>query len=262
MADADVSVVIPFFDAADCIGRCLRSVALQSLRVREIIVVDDASAIAFKDLPSLPPAGDLVTVIRFARNQGAAAARNAGVARAKGKYIAFLDSDDVWMPEKIAVQYALMEAGGWALSGHGYSFLPRPDDRRTADIPRMRAVARREFMVTNPFFTPTVMALREGFKPFDESFRRADDYKAWLKNLHTGRTFLINRVLAHGFKQPIGESGLTRSVSAMHLGFMQVISSLYREGEVSLPFYLTTACIECAKLPLRHLRVALSRTRA
>lgn len=103
------------------------------------------------------------------------------------------------------------------------------------------------------------MALREGFRPFDESFRRADDYKAWLENLRVGRSFLIDRVLAHGFKQPIGEGGLTASVSAMHRGFMQVLASLHREGKVSLPFYLTAAAVELCKLPLRRLRVVSRR---
>jgi len=257
MPGADVSVVIPLFDAEGSIERCLRSVASQSLSVREVIVIDDASAVSFEAPRPLPElAGSPITVIRFPRNRGAAAARNAGVARAQGKYVAFLDADDAWLPEKIAVQYTLMEAGGWSLSGHGYAFLPLAAGQRCVALPpRSRAVARHEFIITNPFFTPTVMALRAGFKPFDESFRRADDYKAWLENFRGGRTFLIDQVMAHGFKQPIGEGGLTGSVTAMHRGFMRVLVSLRREGTVSSLFYLAATGTELCKLPLRFIRV-------
>ena len=260
MTIADVSVVIPYYEAADCIDRCLLSVASQTVRVREVIVVDDGSRLAFSVPDGLPRglAAD-ITTIRLERNMGAAAARNAGVRRAQGKYIAFLDADDVWMPEKIEIQHGLMQARGWTMSAHDYTFVRRPEDDAASGDPELRPVRRMDFVFGNPFFTPTVMVLREGFKLFDEAFRRTDDYKAWLENFEPGATFFIKRKLASGFKPPIGHSGLTGSVLMMHRSFIRVLASLHAEGKVSIPFYLATTAVEYLKLPLRCLRIALAR---
>jgi len=260
VSTADVSVVIPFFEAADSIERCLQSVASQTTAVREVIVVDDGSTHAFTMPRSLPE--ELIAkcvTIRFAQNQGAAAARNAGVRRAQGKYIAFLDADDVWHPQKIDIQHGLMQSRGWHMSAHQYSFLPPATgvDARSA-LPA-RQIGRIDFVLGNPFFTPTVMVRREGFKLFDERFRRTDDYKAWLENFTPGRTVLIEAVLANGFKRPIGQAGLTSSVMVMHRTFVRVLASLHAERKVSTTFYLAATITEYLKLPLRCLRVALSR---
>lgn len=260
MTIADVSVVIPYFEASDCIERCLLSVASQTVRVREVIVVDDGSRLAFSvpDGLSRRLAAD-ITTIRLERNMGAAAARNAGVRRAQGRYIAFLDADDVWMPEKIEIQHGLMQARAWTMSAHDYTFVRGLRDDSAGSGPETRAVSRLDFVFGNPFFTPTVMVLREGFKPFDEAFRRTDDYKAWLENFEPGSTFFIKRRLASGFKPPIGHSGLTGSVLVMHRSFIRVLASLHAEGKVSIPFYLATNAVEYLKLPLRCLRIALAR---
>lgn len=78
----------------------------------QLIVVDDASTDGLAI--ALRPYGERVTCIRHATNQGAAAARNTGIAAAKGDLIAFLDSDDVWLPGKLATQIAFMLKAGYA----------------------------------------------------------------------------------------------------------------------------------------------------
>jgi teichuronic acid biosynthesis glycosyltransferase TuaG len=259
MSVADVSVVIPYFEAGDSIARCLASVAAQSLPVREVIVIDDGSAQPLALGGEPVGRATSLTVARLDRNRGAAAARNEGVRRARAKYIAFLDADDVWLHDKIRVQYALMEQRGWALSGHGYAATPVAEQPgAAAAAPRLRRVRRLEFAVTNPFFTPTVMVRRQGFAPFDEAHRRADDYKAWLENFSAGNTFLIERVLAHGFKPALGHSGLTGSVLTMHRDFIAVLASLRLEDKVSPAFYLAALLVEYVKLPLRWPRLWLS----
>jgi glycosyltransferase involved in cell wall biosynthesis len=89
-----------------------------------IIVVDDGSA---DDLgATLEPYGRRLTCIRHENNAGAAAARNTGVAAGSGNYVAFLDSDDVWLPGKLVGQIEFMRAGGFRASCTAYQ-LARPD---------------------------------------------------------------------------------------------------------------------------------------
>lgn len=98
-----VSVVLPVFNAAATLKRALDSVLGQSLRDLEVLVVDDGSS---DGSPAIAETiGDAhVRCLRHPRNLGAAAARNTGVLAAKGRYVAFIDADDEWMPDKLARQ--------------------------------------------------------------------------------------------------------------------------------------------------------------
>ncbi len=101
---ASVSVVVPAYNAERTIGRALDSACAQTYRgICEIIVVDDGSTDATAEIVQRDFPG--VTLLRQA-NQGSAVARNRGVAVARGDYIAFLDSDDEWLPEKTEAQMA------------------------------------------------------------------------------------------------------------------------------------------------------------
>jgi glycosyltransferase involved in cell wall biosynthesis len=109
MGDPRVSIVIPTYQHSDFILRTLSSVFEQSLGDYEIIVVNDGS----KDdtsalLAPLVDAGRITYIEQ--ENQGQSYARNAGLSRARGEYIAFLDDDDIWPPDKLASQVAFLDA--------------------------------------------------------------------------------------------------------------------------------------------------------
>ena len=107
MADI-VSVVIPSYNSEGFISETIDSVLAQTHSAREILVVDDGSTDGTREV-ARRFAG--VEVIQQA-NAGPAVARNTGAAHARGRYIAFLDHDDVWMPEKLAIQVALLKGSG------------------------------------------------------------------------------------------------------------------------------------------------------
>lgn len=103
-----VSVIVPTYDRAALLPRSLQSVLNQTREDFELLVVDDASrddtravVQAFQD--------DRIVYLRQSSRQGAAAARNAGIRAAKGRYVAFLDSDDSWLPTKLECQLAKAE---------------------------------------------------------------------------------------------------------------------------------------------------------
>src|SRR3954471_2818785 len=103
--DPLVSVVIPTYNRASLIAESLDSVFAQTYPRLEVIVIDDGSTDGTEN--AVAPYLDRIIYVRQ-KNQGLAGARNAGFAKASGEYIAWLDSDDLWNPEKTALQLAYL----------------------------------------------------------------------------------------------------------------------------------------------------------
>jgi glycosyltransferase involved in cell wall biosynthesis len=106
MEDAYVSVVIPVRDGASYLGAAVDSVVGQTLPPHEVVVVDDGSLDATPAV--IASYGDRIRGIRQPR-LGNASALNRGIAATSCEYVAFLDADDIWMPEKLALQLRLLE---------------------------------------------------------------------------------------------------------------------------------------------------------
>jgi glycosyltransferase involved in cell wall biosynthesis len=106
--DAGVSVIIPCFNGEQFIGDALKSVLSQTFKELEIIVVDDGSSDGSRDVIKQFQGDSRVIYIAHEENKGIAAARNTGIRRAQGEFIAFLDQDDVWWQKKIAKQVHVM----------------------------------------------------------------------------------------------------------------------------------------------------------
>ena len=103
----DVSVIVPAYKAQETIGAALRSALSQELAPREVICVDDGSPDATADLVAREFPG--VRLVRQ-ENAGPSAARNRAAALAQGEWLAFLDADDVWLPQKLRLQAAALAA--------------------------------------------------------------------------------------------------------------------------------------------------------
>lgn len=99
---ADVSVIIPTFNRSRWVLEAVNSVLHQTLKPREILVVDDGSTDDTADV--LSSYGDAIRVLHLKENRGVSAARNRGIEAAVSRYIAFLDSDDLWLPRKLEAQ--------------------------------------------------------------------------------------------------------------------------------------------------------------
>lgn len=113
MSKPIVSVVIPTYNRAHCVSDAIDSVLTQSFQDFELIVVDDGSTDETPDIVSAY--GDRIKLIRQ-KNSGASAARNAGIRAAQGEWVAFLDSDDTWEPEKLKVQVEDLRANPGAVA--------------------------------------------------------------------------------------------------------------------------------------------------
>jgi len=105
-----VSVILPTYNRAELVGRAIQSVLDQTYQDFEIIVVDDASIDNTENIVK-GIIDERIRYIRYERNKGAAA-RNTGIKAAQGKYIAFQDSDDEWLPDKLEKQVSVFEKAG------------------------------------------------------------------------------------------------------------------------------------------------------
>lgn len=115
-----VSVVMPAWNAAATIERSIESVLTQDHAHLELVVVDDGSTDATADIVTRLATGDARVRLLRQANAGVAAARNAGIAAASGRYLAFLDSDDWWYPGKLRRQLACMRDSGAMVSYSAY----------------------------------------------------------------------------------------------------------------------------------------------
>lgn len=100
------SVVIPAYNSETCISRAINSVLVQTLTTHEIIVIDDCSTDKTPEI--IGQYGSKVTFFQTEMNSGPSVARNMGVQASSGDWIAFLDADDEWLPDKLKVQNKLI----------------------------------------------------------------------------------------------------------------------------------------------------------
>ena len=117
-----VSIITPNWNCAKYIGETVRSVLEQTYQNWEMIIIDDCSN-DNSDLVVDPYLKDdkRIKLLKTQKNSGAAIARNYGLREAKGRWIAFLDSDDLWLPDKLEKQVAFMAENGYAFSYHDYT---------------------------------------------------------------------------------------------------------------------------------------------
>jgi glycosyltransferase involved in cell wall biosynthesis len=178
MTGALISCVVPVYNGERFLGEALESILAQTYRAVEIIAVDDGSTDGTRTL--LESYGDRVRYVSQT-NSGPATTRNTGIGAARGKFIAFLDSDDLWHPEKLARQMARFEARpelGLCLTQIQNFWMPEVSREEAAfrDHPRSRAI--------DGFTSVTLLARRSVFEAigvFDTSLKHGDDTDWFLR---------------------------------------------------------------------------------
>ena len=183
MTEELVSVVIPFFSGADWLQEAVESVLNQTYKKVEIIVINDGSE---EDLTQfLQRYGDDIIYIEQA-NAGAAVARNIGIDISKGQYVAFLDSDDLWVATKLEKQLAFMNKNNLVWSHTSYIKFGDTISDEIRNISSFKGDVFPKCLSFNPIATPTVMisnaALREDSRlRFAAEMKSGEDSILWLK---------------------------------------------------------------------------------
>ena len=194
-----VSVVIACFNAAALIGRAIDSAARQTCPEIEIVVVDDAStddSLAVMRA-ALARSGRPYRVIARPLNGGPSVARNAGVEQARGSYVAFLDADDEWLPDKLARQVRLMADNPQVtLCGCQAMWVDVATGRERQLFHSLASYLPdgwRMLLWRTFIHTSCVMARRDdlGIQPFDPALRVGEDRDLWFKLASNGSVALV-----------------------------------------------------------------------
>lgn len=242
---APVTVVIPCFRSKLTITRAIDSVAKQTVRPAEVIIVDDASrdgTAEYLTKIAEDNAAGWVKVIELQENSGAATARNVGWNSAAQPFVAFLDADDTWHPKKIEQQYAFMaKHPEVVLCGHRHRQMPwraprTQSDHESALMDGCVAVTKWQMLLSNRFITPSVMVRKEISYRFREGKRYMEDHLLWLQVICDGaKVVRLNAELAFIHKAPFGESGLSARLWSMEKGDLDNYWCLAREKRLSFP---------------------------
>lgn len=230
---APVSVVVPCYRCRSTVVRAVTSVAQQTRRPAEIILVDDASGdgtlAALREIERTYPGW--VKVLHLNENRGAASARNAGWAASSQPYLAFLDADDAWHPHKIEIQYGYMSAHPEVvLCGHGHRLLRGKKALPDWQLSPWTATSIHKWalLLSNKFVTPSVMIRRDIEQRFVENQRYMEDHMLWLMIVcRGGRIVRISAELAAIYKRPFGVTGLSAQFWRMERGDLENYRRLY-----------------------------------
>lgn len=246
---APVSVVVPCFRCAATIDDAVGSIAAQTLRPAEVLLVDDASGddtVEALHRVASTYGNDWIKVIALAANRGPSHARNTGWQAAQQPYIAFLDADDSWGPRKLELQMAALRADPEiALIAHQMLVRPRgtvlPPPQSPAEV---QIVRRGTLLVRNPFPTASVILRRDLPFRFDEDFRRSEDYLLWSQIVLSGyRCAKIDQVLAIWNRRENGAVGLSDDFAAIHRGRRDLRRKLVRQGLLRKHEYLFASTV-------------------
>lgn len=228
-----VSVIIPTFNRAGMVSRAVSSVLGQTFQDFELIVVDDGSQ---DDTPRVLEAfNDRIRILSHPKNMGVSAARNSGIKAAKSPLIAFLDSDDHWLPRKLAVQTAFFEQHPEALVcqteeywvRHNRRVNPRNKHRKPSgdifeDSLRMCLVSPSAVMLKRTLIDEVGL--------FDESLPACEDYDLWLRISSKYPVHLIEEHLV--VKEGGHDDQLSSSVMGLDRFRIQALEKLIRQGEL------------------------------
>lgn len=239
MENTSVSVIIPCFCCASTVERAVLSVAQQTMKPDELILVDDCSeddTLTVLHYLQKKYGANWIQVIALSRNSGASFARNCGWEKSSGDYVAFLDSDDAWHSKKIQIQFTWMQAHKEvALSGHGCVMLNPGKDIPviSTDSNCAHYVTRRKLLISNPFVTPSFMLRRDLHYRFNPALRYAEDHYFLLQlGLDNNIIAFLDIELAYIFKE-FCVSGISRNKFKMRCGSIKNYVMLRRNGKIS-----------------------------
>ena len=176
-----VSVIIPYYKKKNYIKSTIKSVLNQTYKNFEIIIVyDDKDRNDLKYLNKIKKLDKKIKIILNVKNIGAGLSRNKAIKRAKGKYIAFIDSDDLWNKKKLGVQLNFMKKNNYDISHTNYSIID--ESGRIVGIRKARDLTYNDLLTSCDIGLSTVMIKKKCLrKNLFVNLKTKEDYVLWLK---------------------------------------------------------------------------------
>lgn len=227
--------MIPCYNSKSTILRTLQSLYLQTYKNFEIILVDDCSSDATIDLAKsysekFNYVGVVLKIINLPVNSGVSRARNIGLSQARGKYIAFLDSDDIFHPNRLTIMHELLLSN----LNHNFIFNFYTHNHRQIYnnsqniIFKFKKLSFFRLILKNPIQTSTVIVARDVIEPFDETMTHCEDYALWLKIALSNNLYCLPLYLTGLGRPQLTPGGLSGNKRAMHHGELMAYRTTLR----------------------------------
>lgn len=260
-----ISVIIPVYNAEKSIEKSLISIKNQTWEgVFEIILVNDGSSDRSKTIIENYQQNhqDQNIILIYQENRGVSKARNAAMKIAQGDYIALLDSDDEWLPEKTEKQMKFLENQNidfitslWNNENITFPYKLHPPNK-LVKITLKKLL----FKITGQ--TSTAIFKRKIFENtgfFDENQNYSEDANYWMRISEKNQMYLLPEklVIAGNGKKSFGFSGLSANLKEMEKGIQKNIWEMYQTKRINFPEYLFYFVISKLKFAIRPLRAKL-----
>ena len=221
-----VSIIMPSYNTAKFISDSINSVLSQTYSNWELIIVDDCSSDNTDEIVSPFLSDKRIKYLKNEKNSGAAVSRNYALREAKGKWIAFLDSDDLWEKDKLQKQIGFMEENGYKFSYTNYKEIDENSDPNGKSVTGPKKITRHKMFDYCWMGCLTVMFDAEFIGLIQiEDIKKNNDYAMWLKVCKKADCYLLNKTLAEYRK---------RTGSISNHGYFSLIKwhyKLYRKAE-------------------------------
>ncbi len=238
-----VSVVIPCYNCADTISRAVESIAAQTSFPSEIIIVDDGSSYEgntrkfLRKIKSKYAELFKIKIIELPENLGPSHARNIGWDSATEPYVAFLDADDTWHPEKIEKQYTWMAAHAEvAFTGHPVTCIKEYDLPGTLPVYMMaKPISKLSILLSTYISTPSVMLQRTIPFRFEASQKYAEDQLLWYQIILSDyQAVFLNNPMAFLYKARYGgQKGLSSCLWKMEKAELNNYRRVWKDGYIN-----------------------------
>ena len=230
-----VSIITPCYNSSQFIGECIDSVLSQTYDNWELLIVDDSSSDNSCEMIRKYD-DNRISLIELEKNGGAAEARNIALKKAKGKYIAFLDSDDLWESQKLEKQISFMETEDIAFSFSTYQPMSEDGSKLYSIIHAPKIVTYSSYLKNTIIGCLTVVIDREKTGDFEmPNIRSSHDMALWLLIIRRGFT-------AYGLDENLARYRIvSTSNTASKWRAAKDVWKVYREVE-KLSFFYSSWC--------------------
>lgn len=228
-----VSAVMALYNTPyEYLTATVESILSQTLKDFEFIIIDDGSSIEYKDFFEKFNDGR-IKYFKLEKNSGPGHARNEGIKKAQGKYVAIVDSDDVYLPQRLEIQAKFLDENPEiSLTGCSFRFSNR---KRPAETIYDDKEARNFILFNSPLCNPTVMFKREEFAQknlfYSEDINFAEDYELWINALFVGVKMANLKELLMTYTRRPGQLSKERAEKQI-----TVLKNLYKKMFLKLGF--------------------------
>lgn len=224
-----VSIIMPSYNTAGFISRSIESVIAQTYEEWELIIVDDCSVDDTDEIVRPFLKDTRIRYIKNEKNSGAALSRNRALLLAKGKWIAFLDSDDLWLPDKLEKQLEFMEVNKYDFSYTGYAEITEEGNDTGVTVTGPKRVGNLKMHVFNFLGCLTVMYNAETVGKIQiPDLKKRNDWAMWLKVVKNADCFFLDKVLS---QYRVRKSGSLTHVRGGKIMLLKYHYRLFRECE-------------------------------